>query len=566
MRKWTKGTARAALFTASFVAVGTGAISPVGAFADTTSGESSLLGGNQISAPVSVPIDVSGNSIAVIGDAISHSKGGAKVVQRGSGGESPDRRTSGRHSIGGGNQISAPVKAPINVCGNAVAVVGEALAACEGGAKVVGDRGGHGGGDQRTTGRYSILGGNQVFAPISIPVNACGNAVAVLGGALAGCEGGAKVVGAGAGDRDDRRTSGLGSVLGGNQVFAPVSIPVNVCGNAIGDALAGCAGGASVKPTGPGRTAGGITSGVHSIGGGNQVDLPIKAPVNVCGNAAAVLGDAIAGCAGGAGGHGGHGGYGHDGGYGHGGHNGYGHDGYGDDGYGDDGYRTVHNPSLTRTLPVLPDQTKALPLTHGAALPALPELPREGLAAKPVTYSAAQTALPIDDPTIPPNLPVRPPVLSELPVKAPGDLSRLPVPTEQPGAAFPAQERRDLSMKGDTVPGLLPATPGLPVRPPAVPGDARSRALPIPPHDLPEPPAIGKAGKVGGVDAPQVGGVSDPLGRTQRPVTGFIPMAADDLLTGGVTGGSAYILVIGAMLVAAASVMTLTRRVRYGRR
>ncbi|RSN66233.1 chaplin family protein [Actinomadura sp. WAC 06369] len=45
----------------------------------------------------------------------------------------------------------------------------------------------------KTSGNFSILGGNQVIAPISIPISACGNAVAVIGVAGAGCEGGAEV-------------------------------------------------------------------------------------------------------------------------------------------------------------------------------------------------------------------------------------------------------------------------------------------------------------------------------------------------------------------------------------
>lgn len=63
-----------------------------------------------------------------------------------------------------------------------------------------GHHGHHGkkhGGDKfshnKTGGNFSILGGNQVIAPISIPVNVCGNAVAVVGIAGAGCKGGAEV-------------------------------------------------------------------------------------------------------------------------------------------------------------------------------------------------------------------------------------------------------------------------------------------------------------------------------------------------------------------------------------
>ncbi|MGI8328355.1 chaplin family protein [Actinomadura scrupuli] len=46
--------------------------------------------------------------------------------------------TSGKHSVLGGNQIIIPITAPINVCGNAVAVIGLAGAGCKGGASVGG--------------------------------------------------------------------------------------------------------------------------------------------------------------------------------------------------------------------------------------------------------------------------------------------------------------------------------------------------------------------------------------------------------------------------------------------
>ncbi|MWA02132.1 DUF320 domain-containing protein [Actinomadura sp. LD22] len=55
---------------------------------------------------------------------------------------------------------------------------------------------GHGHGQfnhNHTSGNFSILGGNQINAPISIPVDVCGNAVAVIGIAGAGCKGGASV-------------------------------------------------------------------------------------------------------------------------------------------------------------------------------------------------------------------------------------------------------------------------------------------------------------------------------------------------------------------------------------
>jgi hypothetical protein len=44
-----------------------------------------------------------------------------------------------------------------------------------------------------TSGDHSVLGGNQIFAPISVPITVCGNAVAVIGIAGAGCQGNAIV-------------------------------------------------------------------------------------------------------------------------------------------------------------------------------------------------------------------------------------------------------------------------------------------------------------------------------------------------------------------------------------
>ncbi|WP_067481246.1 chaplin family protein [Actinomadura hibisca] len=293
MRTWAKGTARSVALTASFVALGATVV-PATAFADTTSGESGVLGGNQVNLPVSAPIDVSGNAV---GNGTAASKGGAHVHNGGSGG---GQTTSGKHGVASGNQVNAPISAPVNACGNSLALFGQAEAGCKGGATVNNS----GGGGQKTSGQSGVASGNQVNAPISVPVNACGNAAAIFGSADAGCKGGAK---ADNGSGGGQLTSGQSGVIAGNQVNAPVSAPVNICGNAaaiFGEAVAGCEGGATVKNGGH-TGAGQKTSGKSSVGGGNQVNAPISAPVDVCGNA---VGNAVADCDGGAsvrnGGHG----------------------------------------------------------------------------------------------------------------------------------------------------------------------------------------------------------------------------------------------------------------------
>ena len=342
-----------------------------GSSGNRTSGSKSILGGNQVNAPITAPINVCGNAISLFGEADARCKGGAQAGTSGQGASAGGNRTSGSKSILGGNQVIAPISAAVNACGTAIAILGRAEADCKGGASAgAGGRGVSAGGN-RTSGSKSILGGNQVVAPITAPINVCGTSIAVLGNAFAGCKGGAS---AGAGGRGvsagGNRTSGSKSILGGNQVVAPITAPINVCGTSIavlGNAFSGCKGGAEVgKGKGrtidhgyregggrlpssdrkgwrkgktatwkwhkgyvpaskghdtdrryapgsgsqviittvkhkPGVSAGGNrTSGARSILGGNQVVAPITAPINVCGNAIGVLGDAKAGCRGGA--------------------------------------------------------------------------------------------------------------------------------------------------------------------------------------------------------------------------------------------------------------------------
>src|SRR5688500_13208493 len=143
MRTWAK-SGRAVMLTASFVALGASCVFPGTSFADTTNGDHSVLGGNQVEAPISAPIDISGNALAVFGTANASSHGGAKVVNKDGGGHGGNK-TSGKHSVAGGNQVNAPISAPINACGNAIAIFGTADAGCKGGAKVV-NKGNGGGG------------------------------------------------------------------------------------------------------------------------------------------------------------------------------------------------------------------------------------------------------------------------------------------------------------------------------------------------------------------------------------------------------------------------------------
>jgi hypothetical protein len=156
-------------------------------------------------------------------------------------------------------------------------------------------------------GVLSLLSGNDVNAPVSAPIDACGIAVALLGGANAGCVGGAAsntVIDNGGGSGGGNGNAGVISAGSGNTVNAPISAPVSACGVSgavAGFAKSGCKGGAGSNTviTGANNGSGNGNAGVISAGSGNNVNVPVSAPVSVCGISAALAGFSNAGCRGG---------------------------------------------------------------------------------------------------------------------------------------------------------------------------------------------------------------------------------------------------------------------------
>ena len=301
----------------------------------TSTNNDGILNGTQIVAPIQAPVDVSGNAIGGLGDATAGSKGGATAHTKAASMGSP---ASGVHSMDNdgilnGTQIVAPVQVPVNVCGNAVGLGGDAEAGCIGGSTAkLASAPGMGG--VHSAGNDGIANGTQVVAPVQLPVTVCGNAVGLLGDAVAGCTGGATATHGGTGspttpgttpdsgnEHQVPLTKSAGypgtpgtpgmpgmpgiltgdndGILNGTQVVAPIQAPVDVCGNAIGglgDAEAGCEGGATAKSTFSGNV---VSWDNDGIGNGTQVVAPIQVPVEVSGNAIGGLGDATAGSQGG---------------------------------------------------------------------------------------------------------------------------------------------------------------------------------------------------------------------------------------------------------------------------
>jgi hypothetical protein len=213
----------------------------------TTQDQVGAVSGNQVVAPIQAPINICGVAAAVLGTASAGCEGGATADFDGAG----DLTTQNNTGLGNGNQAFAPIQAPTDISGIAAAVGGVASGWSTGGSHADVESGtaesGKAESETLTQGNYGALSGNQLLAPIQAPINACGNAVAVGGASDAGCEGGADADYSGAGNLTTQDNVGLGN---GNQIFAPIQAPVNVCGNAIailGHATASCDGGSDAE-------------------------------------------------------------------------------------------------------------------------------------------------------------------------------------------------------------------------------------------------------------------------------------------------------------------------------
>ncbi|MFJ3105669.1 chaplin [Streptomyces sp. NPDC086835] len=148
-----------------------------------------LLSGNSVQAPVHVPVNACGNTVDVVG--LLNPTFGNKCANvsesgpNGGGGSGAEGSVSNSGGIASGNQVQAPIDAPVNVCGNNVGVVGLLNPTFGNECANVSRSGTNGGGGSGAEGSVSnspgIGSGNQVQAPINLPVNVCGNSIGVGG-------------------------------------------------------------------------------------------------------------------------------------------------------------------------------------------------------------------------------------------------------------------------------------------------------------------------------------------------------------------------------------------------
>ena len=103
------------------------ALSSVSAFADSeaegdAANSPGIASGNNVQVPVEVPINACGNTVDVVG-ALNPALGNRCVNEGGDGAEAEGSATNSP-GIASGNNVQAPVEVPINACGNTVDVVG----------------------------------------------------------------------------------------------------------------------------------------------------------------------------------------------------------------------------------------------------------------------------------------------------------------------------------------------------------------------------------------------------------------------------------------------------------
>ncbi|MEY9488495.1 LPXTG-motif cell wall-anchored protein [Streptomyces calvus] len=175
-----------------------------------------VLSGNNVQVPVHVPVNACGNTVTVVGaltgahdntcvNASKSEHGGSghggsehgRSVHGGSGGAHAEGGTKGSPGVGSGNNVQAPVHVPVNVCGNSISGVALFQKVSGNVCANVSDHGAHKAGDHSSDSSYGdshggsyahdgakgspgVGAGNNVQAPVHVPVNVCGNTVGLI--------------------------------------------------------------------------------------------------------------------------------------------------------------------------------------------------------------------------------------------------------------------------------------------------------------------------------------------------------------------------------------------------
>ena len=95
---------------------------PSGSTGSTTSGDDGVAGGTQVAPAITAPVGVGGNAVSVIGDSSSsgYTTGGSTAPSGSTG-----STTSGDDGVAGGTQVAPVISVPLDLGGNSVSVIGD---------------------------------------------------------------------------------------------------------------------------------------------------------------------------------------------------------------------------------------------------------------------------------------------------------------------------------------------------------------------------------------------------------------------------------------------------------
>ena len=243
--------------------------------------------GNQINVDVVVPVDISGNAIAVLGKAETTNDSSQTY------GHNHDATADGRGGFISGNVVDVDWALPVQITNNAVAAVGKASASGTSSQEAWST------GDIVANGSHSVLGGNVVAPQGATPVQVDGNAVSGVGFADADSQADTSAESGGS-----ILTSGADSLGGGNAAPVPVAVPVKANGNAIMGLGRSVSAADSTADAQAGATRTGLygvptyveTNGDPAVLAGNIAQPAASGPVSLCGNAGGAGGLADATC------------------------------------------------------------------------------------------------------------------------------------------------------------------------------------------------------------------------------------------------------------------------------
>ncbi|HEX4726034.1 MAG TPA: hypothetical protein VH333_26230 [Pseudonocardiaceae bacterium] len=253
-----------------------------------TDGSNNALAGNVVAGNATVPVQATGNAVAVIGNAAAQSVAGQSGLTGG------NITTSGDGGTVSGTIGAVQWATPVQVADNAVAGGGNAAS------DSASESDGWSKGSLRTGGDNGTGAGTLAGAPVGVPVQLDGNGVSGIGNAAAQSQSTANST-AGTTDANNiglfghpswGRTTGDASTVSGNVVQPQASGPLSVDDNA-----GGLIGNQSATSTNNSTdSAGGLssTTGSNATGSGNYADAPVALPTSGAGNGVVGIGNANA--------------------------------------------------------------------------------------------------------------------------------------------------------------------------------------------------------------------------------------------------------------------------------